>query len=194
MMDEEYKKNGLNFKKCSTHFVYLLIFTTQNYSYSQTTKNIFKKVCIYLCISIIFCTFAANFKTMNERERIEQVKNTLGLTARQFAAEIHVQPGTISNMMAGRNNPSLEVMRRIMDRYPTLNPEWLIAGRGEMWRTVPGEQAGLFDQLPPDPKDKTARSTQKEEPQVVAAPQKKISRIVVYYTDNTYEEFKQVPA
>ena len=131
---------------------------------------------------------------MNERERIEQVKNTLGLTARQFAAEIHVQPGTISNMMAGRNNPSLEVMRRIMDRYPTLNPEWLIAGRGEMWRTVPGEQAGLFDQLPPDPKDKTARSTQKEEPQVVAAPQKKISRIVVYYTDNTYEEFKQVPA
>ena len=147
-----------------------------------------------MCISIIFCTFAANFKKMNERERIEQVKNTLGLTARQFAAEIHVQPGTISNMMAGRNNPSLEVMRRIMDRYPTLNPEWLIAGRGEMWRTVPGEQAGLFDQLPPDPKDKTARSTQKEEPQVVAAPQKKISRIVVYYTDNTYEEFKQVPA
>lgn len=126
---------------------------------------------------------------MNDRERIEKVKDTLGLTARQFAAEIRVQPGTISNMMAGRNNPSLEVMRRIMERYPTLNPEWLIAGRGEMWRTIPGEQAGLFDQLPPDPKEKTARTAQKEEPQIVAAPQKTIKNIVVYYTDGTYEDF-----
>ena len=126
---------------------------------------------------------------MNEKERIEMVKDTLGLTARQFAAEIRVQPGTISNMMAGRNNPSLEVMRRIMERYPTLNPEWLILGKGDMWRTVPGEQAGLFDMLPPDPKDKSARSVQKEEPQVIAAPPKQIKNIVVYYTDGTYEEF-----
>ena len=131
---------------------------------------------------------------MTERERIEKVKDTLGLTARQFAAEIHVQPGTISNMMAGRNNPSLEVMKRIMERYPTLNPEWLIAGRGEMWRTVPGQEPGLFDGMAPDPKDKKARSAQKEEPQIIAAPSKQISRIVVYYTDNTYEEFKSMPA
>ena len=129
---------------------------------------------------------------MSDKERIEKVKETLGLTARQFAAEIRVQPGTISNMMAGRNNPSLEVMKRIMERYPTLNPEWLIAGRGEMWRTVPGEQARLFDRLPPDPKDKNLRSEQKEEPQIVAAPPKQISKIVVYYTDNTYAEFTQV--
>ena len=132
---------------------------------------------------------------MTERERIEKVKDTLGLTARQFAAEIHVQPGTISNMMVGRNNPSLEVMKRIMERYPTLNPEWLIAGRGEMWRTEPGKEPGLFDNMAPDPKNKTPRAaaTQKEEPQVVAAPPKQISRIVVYYTDNTYEEFKSAP-
>ena len=126
---------------------------------------------------------------MNDKERIESVMKSMGLSARQFAMEIHVQPGTISNMMAGRNNPSLEVIKRIMERYPTLNPEWLIAGRGEMWRTVPGEQAGLFDVLPPDPKVKTTRAN-KEEPQVPAAPPKQISRIVVYYTDNTYEEFK----
>ena len=112
---------------------------------------------------------------MNERERIEKVKDALGLTARQFAAEIRVQPGTI--------------MKRSMERYPTLNPEWLIAGRGDMWRSVPGKDAGLFDILPPGPKEKTVRTAQKEEPQVVAAPPKQISRIVVYYTDNTFEEF-----
>ena len=129
---------------------------------------------------------------MSDRERIEKVKDTLGLTARQFAAEIRVQPGTISNMMAGRNNPSLEVMKRIMDRYPTLNPEGLIAGRGEMWRTEPGKEPGLFDGQAPDPKDKTTRSTKKEEPQILAAPSKQIKNIVVYYTDGTYQEFTQV--
>ena len=131
---------------------------------------------------------------MNERERIDQVRNTLGLTARQFAAEIRVQPGTISNMMAGRNNPSYEVIKRILERYPTLNPEWLIAGRGEMWRTEPGKDPGLFDGMAPDPKEKKVRTTQKEEPQMIAAPPKQISRIVVYYTDNTYQEFTQAPA
>ena len=129
---------------------------------------------------------------MTERDRIEQVMKSMNLSARQFAAEIHVQPGTISNMMAGRNNPSLEVMKRIMERYPTLNPEWLIAGKGDMWRTVPGEQAGLFDRLPPDPKNKVRATVQKEEPQLIAAPSKQIKNIVVYYTDGTYEEFSLI--
>ena len=126
---------------------------------------------------------------MNERERIESLMKELNLSARQFAAEIRVQPGTISNMMAGRNNPSLEVMKRIMERYETLNPEWLISGRGERWRTIPGQEPGLFDAQAPDPKEKSRRSTQKEEPQVLAAPSKQIKNIVVYYTDGTYEEF-----
>ena len=89
---------------------------------------------------------------MNERERVDAIIKSMNLSARQFAEQIHVQPGTISNMMAGRNNPSLEVMKRIMLRYPTINPEWLIAGQGEMFRTVPGQEAGLFDMLPPEGK------------------------------------------
>ena len=127
---------------------------------------------------------------MSDKERIESVMSSLGLNARQFATEIRVQPGTISNMMAGRNNPSLEVMKRIMDRYPTLNPEWLIAGRGNMWRTEPGKEPGLFDTQAPDPKEKAVRTVQKEEPQVVAAPPKQIKNIVVYFTDGTYQEFR----
>lgn len=126
---------------------------------------------------------------MTDRERIEALMKELNLSARQFATEIRVQPGTISNMMAGRNNPSLDVMKRIMERYETLNPEWLIAGRGSMWRTVPGQEPGLFDAQAPDPKIKSIRSSQKEEPQTPAAPPKQIKNIVVYYTDGTYEEF-----
>jgi transcriptional regulator with XRE-family HTH domain len=128
---------------------------------------------------------------MNERERIEELIQTLNLSARQFAELIRIQPGTISNIMSGRNKPSLDVMQKILDKYPTLNPEWLIAGRGDMWRTVPGENPQLFDNLPPDSKSAHfVAQAHKEESQVPVVTPKKISRIVVYYSDNTFEEFK----
>ena len=148
----------------------------------------FAHICVF---RIFFVPLQQIFNAMNERERIDAVMKSLNLSARQFAAEIQVRPGTISNMMSGRNNPSLEVMKRIMERYPTLNPEWLIAGRGEMWRTEPGKEPGLFDAMAPDANTKKAHSAQKEEPQTPAAPPKQIKNIVVYYTDGTYEEFSR---
>ena len=116
---------------------------------------------------------------------------SLNLSARQFAEQIHVQPGTISNMMTGRNNPSYEVIKRILIRYPELNPEWLINEQGQMWRTPPGKEAGLFDAQPPEATTTRRAVAQKEEPQIIAAPSKQIKNIVVYYTDGTYEEFIQ---
>ena len=128
---------------------------------------------------------------MNERERIERVMKSMNLSARQFAEQIHVRPGTISNMMSGRNNPSLDVMKRIMERYPSLNTEWLILGIGEMWRTPPGKEAGLFDGLPPEGLVSARVAVQKEE-QPAAVPPKQITKIVVYYSDNTFEEFSNL--
>lgn len=146
-----------------------------------------------MCISIFFCNFAADFKKdrgmSSERERIEKLMKSMNLSARQFASEIHVQPGTISNMMGGRNNPSYEVIKRIMERYPTLNPEWLIAGRGDMWRTEPGKEPGLFDNQAPDPGTPARRTAQRRAASDCSSSEK-ISRIVVYYTDNTYQEFR----
>jgi len=129
---------------------------------------------------------------MNEKERIEQIMQALNLSGRQFAEQIRVRPGTISNMMTGRNNPSYDVIKRILDRYPTLNPEWLILGKGEMWRTIPGYEAQLFDNLPPAGTTPPVIA-KKEEPQPVAAPSKQIRNIVVYYTDNTFEEYTTNP-
>ena len=60
---------------------------------------------------------------------------------------------------------------------------------GEMWRTAPGQEAGLFDSLAPEGMKAVVRTTTKEEPQAPAAPPKQIRNIVVYYTDGTYEEF-----
>ena len=57
------------------------------------------------------------------------------MNAKQFAEEVGIQAGTISNIVNGRNNPSLDVMQRVLNRFRTINSDWLILGVGSMYRT-----------------------------------------------------------
>ena len=141
---------------------------------------------------------------MNERERLVKIIESEGLTARQFAAEIGVSAGTISNILGGRNNASLEIMTKILNRFRTISADWLILGTGTMYRPNGGvTQTAVFGDLRPEvdclPADELSSATVPAQvlptAQVPAsrtiAPkpvQKQIARIIVYYTDGTYEE------
>ena len=65
---------------------------------------------------------------MNERERLLKLIADNNMSAKQFAAEVGIQAGTISNIVNGRNNPSLDVMQRVLNRFRTLSSDWLILG------------------------------------------------------------------
>ena len=55
---------------------------------------------------------------MSERERIMQVMAQKGFTASQFAEAIGIQRAAMSHITSGRNNPSLDVMKKILERFP----------------------------------------------------------------------------
>lgn len=59
-----------------------------------------------------------------------QAKN---ITAKQFAEEIGIQPSGMSHIMSGRNNPSLEFVNKVIRRYPEIDANWLLLGKGEMY-------------------------------------------------------------
>jgi transcriptional regulator with XRE-family HTH domain len=61
----------------------------------------------------------------------------------QFAEEIGVQPSGISHILSGRNNPSLDFVIKMLHRYPSLSSEWLLFGRGSMYKSE--YQATLFE-------------------------------------------------
>jgi transcriptional regulator with XRE-family HTH domain len=65
----------------------------------------------------------------------------------QFAEEIGVQPSGISHILSGRNNPSLDFILKMLSKYPALSAEWILFGRGSMYKTI--VQPTLFDE--PDP-------------------------------------------
>lgn len=67
-------------------------------------------------------------------ERIEKLLEETDMSPSLFADAIGVQRATISHILSGRNNPSLDFVQKVLARFPKLNPDWILSGKGSIWR------------------------------------------------------------
>jgi hypothetical protein len=140
------------------------------------------------------------------------------LTPSAFADKLQLGRAVISHILNGRNNPSLDVVTRIWSKMDYFNPDWLITGTGQMYKpednkgttthqpTVTQKQPDLFSQNNTSPSNirrepEDCKEIIVEQPQNISGdpvedgviypklPERKISRIIIYYTDNTFETF-----
>lgn len=65
-------------------------------------------------------------------DRLSQIIKIKQLSASQFADEIGVQRSSVSHVLSGRNKPSLDFITKVALRFPDINTEWLLSGRGQM--------------------------------------------------------------
>lgn len=129
------------------------------------------------------------------KERIVQLMEHERLTPSRFAEEIGIQRAAMSHILAGRNNPSLEVVKRILDRFTYVNPDWLLFGRGEMSVHMPKITPEV--QVAPEnrtdsgvePAPITPKPAVVEKVIVQEKPSKTISKIMIFYSDNTFDTF-----
>lgn len=66
-------------------------------------------------------------------ERIQLILKTKNISASKFADEIGVQRSSISHILSGRNNPSLDFIQKILKRFPDISPDWILTGKGSMY-------------------------------------------------------------
>jgi transcriptional regulator with XRE-family HTH domain len=66
------------------------------------------------------------------KEQIEEILTNYQLTSAQFADLIGVQRSSISHILSGRNKPSFDFIQKILLKYPHINADWLITGRGDI--------------------------------------------------------------
>ena len=145
-------------------------------------------------------------------ERILLILKTRNISASQFADEINVQRSSISHILSGRNNPSLELVMKIVKKYPEIDLEWLMMGKGQMIRserplaevlpTVPDlfsnealpnqiQQLELVKeevQLPEKQKHELMEA-QIENQETVIKKTYRIEKIIVFNSDKTFIEF-----
>ena len=159
------------------------------------------------------------------KDRIKLIMDSEHLAPSEFADKLQIGRAVISHILNGRNNPSLDVVTRILTNFKEINPDWLLGGTGQMHKSErldvvnttannfdlfssPNITNGtdLFSQNDLNNVDVRAENKYAKE-NIVNAPKndiqteviqsithkkaidKKVVKIIIYYSDNTFETF-----
>jgi len=160
---------------------------------------------------------------MNDEEalidRIRQIIEQKRMNSSYFAEQIGSSRSVITHILNGRNKPSWDILKKILEKYDDINTEWLLFGKEPMFKSersvIKPEKSpslpSLFDK--PESEDiqteiKSAEDTfpteyckEIEVKPLVEVPKspiieevitdkkesKKTSKIIIFYSDNTFE-------
>jgi len=136
--------------------------------------------------------------------RLKQFLAAENITQAQFADNINVVRASVSHVLSGRNNPSFDFIKAMMAKYPRMNIDWLIFGKGKMYKDAeaPSEDL-LFPIMEPEYDTRLqdlAEEDFKASEQTSSAidtlndtiqpiiKQRKVSKIIILFDDGTFQE------
>lgn len=133
------------------------------------------------------------------KDRIAHIIRAKNMTAAEFAIRLGIQPSNISHLLSGRNNPSLDFVRKLKETFPEYNLDWIIFGSGPMTVSEPFLQpppsADLFmtdtqydeNRLDPPALFDSRESPTSAEGQPLSSPHSGWKKLILVYDDNTFE-------
>lgn len=136
---------------------------------------------------------------MDEKLRI--LMQSENLTASRLAEILEIKPAAVSHILSGRNKPSFDLLCKLVNRFPQINPYWLLGDAQEMRNpNVPfstSEQlsessATLFDlgEQQPEPTINPKAVASSENLAMPTLGRSDIEKIIIVYHDQTFEELK----
>ncbi|MFV0541123.1 MAG: helix-turn-helix domain-containing protein [Aestuariibaculum sp.] len=130
-------------------------------------------------------------------KRLQTIIDYYGESASSFAENIGVQRSSISHILSGRNKPSLDFILKILSTYPEVELYWLLNGKGNFPSTPvntnknpdvtnvnKSDKASKIENKTINPMDFNSTKDKSEI--------KTIERIVIFYTDGTFKNFKEL--
>lgn len=98
-------------------------------------------------------------------DRIKKWLDYKKLNASNFADKINVNRSTMSHILSGRNNPSFDFVKKMINVFPDLNIRWLLSGEGIMTYNETGVKQN---------RDYS----------------RNIEKVIIFYDDNSFDELK----
>ena len=139
-------------------------------------------------------------ENMEMKDRIAHIIRAKNLTAAEFALRLGIQPSNISHLLSGRNNPSLDFVKKLKETFPEYNLDWIVMGKGPMTVSEPYVESTSVEHVAStDGQEKTngqlpeeslfGRSEEVDLPirQVTSQNESMLKQIVLVYSDNTFE-------
>lgn len=123
-------------------------------------------------------------------KRLQRILEFYGITATAFSEKIEVNRSTISHLLSGRNKPSLEFVMKVIKTFDEVDLYWLLNGKG----SFPSGPKNLeTDTSIHSPYDYTSLKTDlkpQNREEIIQNQDKTIDRIVVFYSDGTFNAYK----
>jgi transcriptional regulator with XRE-family HTH domain len=118
------------------------------------------------------------------QERLKMVIKMHNLSASSFADTIGVQRSNVSHILGGRNKPSIDFLEKTLTHFPRVNAMWLITGKTqETNHTAPERKETTLV----DTDLKVEKENNVQNPQKKIDSQKEIEKIIIFYTDKSFE-------
>lgn len=132
-------------------------------------------------------------------KRLELIFDYYDLTASAFADQIEVGKATISHLLSGRNNPSLDFVLRVVKNFPEVELYWLLNGKGTFPKSDTHSVENETDQaITTTASTSPLKETQKTEADSIAiekdvlentVPASDVERIVIFFKNGTFKSY-----
>jgi len=130
------------------------------------------------------------------RTRLQQFLQAENMSPSRFADQIGIQRSGVSHILSGRNKPGFDFIEKMLLAYPSLNAEWLITGKGKMYKEA--KAASLFS--PEELPESAPESDQNEDISYKndssgeyyersSEVSHKLVNVLLFYSDNTFTEY-----
>lgn len=68
------------------------------------------------------------------KDRLQRFLDLEQLTPAKLADILDVQRSGLSHILSGRNKPGFDFINKLLIKFPSLNSEWLITGKGKVYK------------------------------------------------------------
>ena len=144
------------------------------------------------------------------KNRILQLLTKENISATKLAELLGVQRSNISHIISGRNKPGFDFIERLLLKFPDLSADWLILGKGEMYKNnnsvdnvqkqteLPStayKQKDIFEKEIDKrtqnelPSTNISRKSNEQNNEVTNVNNKEIEKIVIFYKNKTFSIF-----
>ena len=123
------------------------------------------------------------------------------LSASRLADILEIKPAAVSHILSGRNKPGFELICKLLNRFPEINPYWLLGDAENMLNAdlqnapiptsekTPEATGNLFDVE--DAKGKATEMIEDTGRSLMPGfSRSDIEKIIVVYSDRTFEELR----
>jgi transcriptional regulator with XRE-family HTH domain len=128
------------------------------------------------------------------QDRIRMIIKMHNLNSSGFADKIGVQRSSLSHILSGRNKPSLDFLEKTLAAFPRVNGDWLITGQMPKATTIGSGEVKTVQSSPMENSASSSKKTPGAAKKEIESgnTERKIVKILVLYSDGTFEEVESV--